>query len=170
MDLHKACVSLISMDSINKSELLQMIVSQKEEKLDLLVKAAFEAKEFSTNEESKAENKYDTRGLEASYLASGQVQRAKKLQEEIYLLKKVNLEPYPEESSIGIGALVELLVDETQKKILFVLPSGGEEVSFSGLKVQSVTIESPIGKKIHNQSLGHDFEINGKLYEVIGLQ
>ncbi len=155
------------MTRFDKSEILDKVLQVVEGNLGVLVDSAIAAKEFSTNEESKAENKYDTRGLEASYLASGQAQRAQKLQEQIYLLKKVNLQSYSKEASVGIGSVIELHVNESLKKHLFVLPSGGVEVHFGDIMIQTITIESPIGMNIHQQVVGHEFELNGKIYEVV---
>lgn len=149
----------------DKEKVLNLVLKELRQNLEVLVKSAFEAKEFSTNEESKAENKYDTRGLEASYLASGQAQRAQKLKEQIYLIEKVELQRLS--GKAGIGSIVEVLIEESQKKYLFLLPSGGVEVDYHGEKIQTITIESPIGNNLHENESGHEFEINGKLYEVV---
>lgn len=157
------------MTPIDKTHLFNQVLQILEDKLKLLVDAAFEAKEASTNEEAKAENKYDTRGLEASYLASGQARRAKELQEQIYLLNKVQIKDFSESEKVGISAIVTILVDEEQKKLLFVLPSGGVDVVIDGRKFQTITIDSPIGQNIHEQEVGHEFELNGKVFEIIGV-
>ena len=57
---------------MNKRLLLKEIVTSLEETLALLEKAARASHAEATHESSKAENKYDTRGLEAAYLAGGQ--------------------------------------------------------------------------------------------------
>lgn len=56
---------------MDKRALIKKIVAQLEAELALLTKAARSAHAEATHESSKAENKYDTRGLEASYLARG---------------------------------------------------------------------------------------------------
>ena len=157
------------MTRIDKEVILQQVVESLEANLKVLVAAAFEAKEISTNEESKAENKYDTRGLEASYLASGQAMRAQKLQEQIYILKKVKLTDFNDKTPVGIGALVELSVDESESKLLFILPIGGVEVSVDKKKLQTITIESPLGQNMHSQVVGYEFQLNGKEYELTGV-
>jgi transcription elongation GreA/GreB family factor len=157
------------MSQWNKKDLLEQVIKTQEEQLEILVKAAFEAKEFSTSEESKAENKYDTRGLEASYLASGQASRAQKLQEQIYLLKKMNLKDLSPDEAIGMGALVEILVDDRVTKHLFVLPAGGVEIHAGGKSIQTITVESPIGRELLGQRVGQDFEINQKVYEIVSV-
>ena len=158
------------MTPIDKQQGLTRVLQSLKEQLDLLVKSAFEAKEFSTNEESKAENKYDTRGLEASYLASGQSQRAQKLKEHIFLLEKMEVKKFTKDDTIGMSAIVQLLVGDTSQRTLFLLPVGGVEIELDGNKIQSITIESPIGMNLIDQKVGHEFEINNKFYQVLGVQ
>ena len=56
---------------VNKSLLRDAILAQLRAKLALQTRAAWLARDEATNEESRAENKYDTRGQEAAYLAEG---------------------------------------------------------------------------------------------------
>ena len=51
--------------------------------------------EAATNEESKAENKYDTRGLEASYMAQAQSLRVSELKKDHYNLLRMALPENP---------------------------------------------------------------------------
>ena len=55
---------------MNKAILIQHIVEKLTVDISLYLKAASAARAEATHEQSKAENKYDTRGLEASYLAT----------------------------------------------------------------------------------------------------
>jgi hypothetical protein len=50
---------------MNKAQLVKQIVNRLSENLGLLEKAARASHAEATHESSKAENKYDTRGLEA---------------------------------------------------------------------------------------------------------
>lgn len=149
-----------------KQSLFELVIKTLEENLKVLVESAFEAKEASTNEESKAENKYDTRGLEASYLASGQAKRAQKLQEQIYLLNKVELKEYGEEVPVGISSVIRVVVDGEKEMDLFLIPAGGVEVDFKSKRYKTITIESPLGSQLMGQTVGHDFLLNNKEYEI----
>ncbi len=60
---------------MDKVTLLAQIVATLEHDVDVLRRAAQTAYETATAEENIAENKYDTLGLEASYLATGQARR-----------------------------------------------------------------------------------------------
>ena len=61
---------------MNKSALIKKIVEHLSAELALYHKAARATHAEATHEQSKPENKYDTRGLEASYLARGQSRQA----------------------------------------------------------------------------------------------
>ena len=69
-----------------------------------------------------------------------------------------------------MGAIVEVLVDDSQSRLFFLLPVGGVEVTTAIGKVQSITIESPVGAHLLGQKVGYDFDINGKTYEIQGTQ
>ena len=75
---------------MNKQVLLHLIVAQLKESRDALVRAANAAHEEATHEESTAENKYDTRGLEASYLAEAQSRRVAEVDKTIHLFDMIS--------------------------------------------------------------------------------
>ena len=60
------------MPTLNKAQLLHQVIAHLETALSQAQQAAQTAYEAATDEENIAENKYDTLGLEASYLATGQ--------------------------------------------------------------------------------------------------
>ena len=65
---------------MNKTALLNQIISTLESARDKASAAAAEAKETATDKENIAENKHDTLGLEAAYLAHGQSNRVMELE------------------------------------------------------------------------------------------
>ena len=70
---------------MNKAQLIRQIVASLTESLGVLEKAARASHAEATHESSKAESKYDTRGLEAAYLAGGQARQAKEILDSIKL-------------------------------------------------------------------------------------
>ena len=54
------------MAKINKVQLIEMLTAQAEKELAIAKDSAKETYEAVTNEESKPENEYDTRAIEAS--------------------------------------------------------------------------------------------------------
>src|SRR6478609_2923426 len=61
---------------MTKRELIDRIIAHLEAELAFITRAAIATHAEATDEENKAEDKYDTRGLEASYLAHGQSKAA----------------------------------------------------------------------------------------------
>src|SRR5690349_11771048 len=68
-----SCQGLIR---VNKQKVVLAIIEKLRGDLALYHKAAGAARAEATHEQSRAEHKYDTRGLEASYLARGQSRHA----------------------------------------------------------------------------------------------
>src|SRR6187551_713712 len=86
--------------------------------------AAKSNRDFATDQEFKAESKYDTRALEASYLASAEAKRVEELKLEVQILEEVDTEASKKLGEISIGALVELL-HQDQKRLYFLIPTAG---------------------------------------------
>jgi transcription elongation GreA/GreB family factor len=154
------------MDSIDKNKILQVLISVLEQQLQTAIAAADSAKEASTNSESKAENKYDTRGLEASYLASGQSKRAAELEKKIFLLKKSQVMTFATGSAIADTALVKVLINDEQEKVFFIVPCGGISIEIDGSFIHTLSIESPLGQNLWGMCEGEEFNFNGKNYEI----
>src|SRR5687767_13028441 len=93
---------------MDKPLLRQAIVSRLTDELDTLTRAALMARDEATNEESKAEGKYDTRGQEAAYLAEGQARLALELQETIAAYQMLTLPEFSARDAIDLGAIVTL--------------------------------------------------------------
>jgi transcription elongation GreA/GreB family factor len=153
---------------MDKKKILDTLLNDLKSNLDALVDAALIAKEAATGEESKAENKYDTRGLEASYLAGAQAKRAEELRVAIFKLQKINLRSFSQDDAVGITAIVTVIVDGATKKDFFVLPSvGGHKVVAEGRTFHVITPESPVGSLFVGKKI-KDFlqvEINKKVFE-----
>src|SRR5580692_10516712 len=93
---------------MNKRAIIKKIVARLTGELEVYFRAAHASRTDATHEQSKAESKYDTRGLEASYLARGQSKQAAELEAAIADFSKLNARPFAAGDPIGIGALVEL--------------------------------------------------------------
>lgn len=93
---------------MNKAAVLRKIVERLTSDLELYLKAARAAHFEATHEQSKAENKYDTRGLEASYLARGQSRQAAELELAVQQFQRLSSSSWPDGQPADIGALVEL--------------------------------------------------------------
>ncbi|NQZ01391.1 MAG: GreA/GreB family elongation factor [Bdellovibrionales bacterium] len=137
-----------------------------------ITEAAFAARDAAISEEAKAENKYDTRGLEASYLAGAQAKRASELRETISKLRKNKVRLYGEDEPIQGLALVTVESEDGESKRFFIVPAeGGAKINVGSEVFFLVTPESPIGQSLWNLKCGDEFEftLKGKkqFYEVL---
>ena len=144
---------------MNKSALLKKIVETLRDELALYHKAALAAHAEATHEQSKAENKYDTRGLEASYLARGQSRQAAEIAQSIEQFEQLSAKAFTREDSIDLGALVELK-GKKERSIYFVGPrAGGTEVVHEKKEVLVITPQSPLGQEIMGRKEGDRLKV-----------
>tara|TARA_B100001248_G_scaffold262427_1_gene258353 strand:+ start:8329 stop:8811 length:483 start_codon:yes stop_codon:yes gene_type:complete len=144
------------MQKSDKKEILKSFIKDLEDSYELLAKLAHEAKEHATDEDSAAENKYDTRGLESSYLAGAQSLRAKEFQEAIYYYKRINTELASK--SIVVGSLVHVKIDDKDKFFFIVPVKGGLTISFNDIEIQSLSSSSPLGSRLLGKQSEDVFE------------
>ena len=139
---------------MNKCAIIQKIVSRLTEELQVYFRAAQFSRAEATHESSKAENKYDTRGLEASYLARGQSRQAAEIQSAIAEFEKLPVKKFGSDEPIGLGALVEL-EHGGEKSFYFIGPrAGGTEVVHEKREILVITPQSPLGEQLMGKKQG----------------
>ncbi|MBO9665347.1 MAG: GreA/GreB family elongation factor [Bdellovibrio sp.] len=133
---------------MDKRKLIEHFRIELEKDLEILTASAKATMDSVAHEESKPENEYDTRGLEASYLARGQAKRIGEIKELLVVLKHANVKDFGPDDKISGTALVE--VEHNGKvSFLFVMThGGGVTVTFEGKKIQIVTPSSPLGEAL----------------------
>ena len=142
-----------------KKEILDELIRRSREELMGLEASAKSNRDFATDQEFKAESKYDTRALEASYLASAEAKRVEELKLEIQILEEVDVDASKKLGEISIGALVELLHQE-QKRLYFLIPTaGGTIIKVKDEAVLVVSVFSPIGDALMGLKAGDEFEV-----------
>lgn len=142
---------------MKKSDVLQILIESMEMELRKSVAASRDAAEYATNEEARAESKWDTQGLEASYLAAGQAGQARQLAEGIDLLRASRSRLLVAQTEVTLGALVRCdLGGEAER--FFLAPAGGGHVfEVDGETVTVVTLQSPIVAKLLGKRAGEGF-------------
>lgn len=140
---------------MNKSHLVESLKSDLRQRYDRAVAALAGAHEAATGADTKAENKYDTRGLEASYLAAGQADQAEELLRGITSIEAFKFKDFDMDETIGTGALVEA---EREDELLYYLlaPAGGGMVitADSGESVTVLGPASPLAAKLNGKTTG----------------
>jgi hypothetical protein len=150
---------------MNKALLLEQVIATLNENLSVLQKAARASHIEATHESSKAENKYDTRGLEAAYLAGGQARQAKEILDSIKLYQSLPLRDFGPDDPIDLTAVVELDADHLQSMYFIGPKSGGLEVGYEGREIVVVTPQSPLGQNLIGKMVGHRWaaELGGSI-------
>src|SRR5712671_6648359 len=124
---------------MKKAYLVKLIIASLTESLSIFEKAARASHAEATHEESKAEDKYDTRGLEAAYLAGGQARQAAEIEKSIAQYESLALAKFGAKDPIDLTALVEM-ESEGERIFYFLGPaSGGLEFTHDSKQVLVIT-------------------------------
>jgi len=145
---------------MNKFNILNSIISTVSASFEGAVTAADEARATATNKENVAENKYDTLGLEAAYLAHGQSKRGLQLEQDLaaFVSLKENL---TEHNEARLGSLVEVEQPDGEVRYLFIGPGcGGLKIDDEGEIVTVITPASPLGSALLNAAAGDEVSLD----------
>ncbi len=145
----------VSFPSVVKKELLvAQVIAHLDAELDRYAKAARVAHSEATDEQSRAENKYDTRGLEASYLAHGQSRQVVETEQAREQFLALLVREFRADEPIAIGAFVQLET-EGERLWYFLGPAaGGTEVTCEDQEVLVITPQSPLGRLLMGRRCG----------------
>ena len=145
---------------MDKRVLIKKILAQLTEELAVYFRAAHAAHAEATHEQNKAENKYDTRGLEASYLARGQSRQALETKAAIAAFEKLTPRKFDADEPIELGALVEV-EQRSERKLYFIGPkAGGTEVVHENREILVITPQSPLGEQLLGKKSGDRLQLN----------
>jgi transcription elongation GreA/GreB family factor len=151
---------------MDKSLIFKTLIDELTLNLQAALTAAQNTYEIATNEDNKAENKYDTRGLEASYLAGAQAERVRDLKETLTVISNLQFKNFKQEDKIALTALVELQTDENTNWVLVLPKGGGQKVVIQKKTIKVITPESPLGQLLIGKKNGDEFTLNAKEYSI----
>ena len=153
---------------MDKLLLQQQVLARLAEDLLQVEQAARAAHETATHEENIAENKYDTLGLEAAYLATGQARRAEAIRQAIAQWRQFRPRPYDASKGIQLGALVCLVDAGNKPHQRFLGPDGGSMKLVCGSElVQVISSKAPLGKAMLGKFEGDEVSIQVQQFEVL---
>lgn len=155
-----------------KPAVVAAVIAKLSEELNHQRLSAKAAQDAATGEESKPENQYDTRALEASYLADAQSQRVNALERAVKALQEMpSLGKF---SAVNTGSLVEVSVDGLQKWFFLLPAAAGMVVEVAGHKISVLGHESPVGRALMGKAPGDSAEVTvpggKKEYEIVSLE
>ncbi len=143
----------------DKRDILAQIIIQLQRDLLILEQAVKLARDTATHADCLGSSKYETMGLEASYLAQGQGIRLLQVERGLAYFKALSLNPSTD--VIGLSSLLQLQDEQGQEQLLWLAAEAG------GLKLQCgddwltvITPKAPLGAALMGKVAQDDFEIS----------
>lgn len=155
----QAAVGFRRGSDMNKRALIRKIVARLTEELEVYFRAARASRTEATHEQSKAENKYDTHGLEASYLARGQSRQAVEIQGAITAFEKLDARNFGNGEPVDVGAFVEVEANGELAAYFIGPRAGGTEVRHDKREVLVITPQSPLGQQLMGRRQGETLKL-----------
>jgi hypothetical protein len=132
---------------MDKFALRQQVLERLADDLTQAEQAVRVAHEAATHEDNIAENKYDTLGLEAAYLATGQARRVEAIRQAMAKWRQFHPSPCDASKGIQLGAVVCLVDSDDKRQQLFLGPDGGQHEVGQRRSVRSGhQLRSPLGQ------------------------
>ena len=141
-----------------KSRIIRDICALLESQLTVMQPAAKEAHQNATGAETRSEGKYDTRAIEASYLAGAQSVQAERIATTINTLRGFHPSPCKEQEPVRSGTLVET---EHRGQIVFYLlapAGGGYTVEHEGFDCTVLAPDSSLYQNLLGTHVGDVFD------------
>ncbi len=140
----------------DKEKIFQLILNQLESEYKQVEKIANDSKKDATDSDTKQESKYDTRRIEASYLAGAQLKRLKELEIDFKILKSFKLESFKINYEVNIGALISL-----NSKLYFISPlNKGLNIKYKETQINVISRSAPISNECIGLTKGDIFEVD----------
>jgi transcription elongation GreA/GreB family factor len=150
-----------------KTELISLL----DKELKELEEIANSVKEQALDSEMEQEDKWDTRRIEASYLAGAQAKRVEEVKRDLNLIK--NLEMIASNEVVSVSNLVEVDQDGTKLQYFMSPTFSNHTVEIEGEKYNCLSIHSPLGKELIGYELGDIVELEApsgiQEYEILSI-
>jgi transcription elongation GreA/GreB family factor len=145
---------------ISKAKIIQEIIRQLGAELETLAGASAKMHADASDESNKAEDQYDTRGLETAYIASSQARQATATEEALAAYQALTPVKFTAQSPVALTAIVEL--DNRGERLWYFIgpKAGGIEVG----NLMVITPESPIGQELIGKHVGDKFTFRNQTF------
>lgn len=143
-----------------KQQLQDILIKRLEQEIDRQLEIVRQSQSAVTQGDVKQESKYDTRAIEAGYLAGAQAVRLDELKRDLNNLKQLFMVQAPSLEQAASGALIRLENSDQTEEMVFLVPCrGGDPIVVDGQTVQIISTLSAMGKEMIGLSKGDSFEI-----------
>ena len=137
-------MQLSILSRVTKADAIEELKKQLQASIAVLKSALADSEESATGDETKSEGKYDTRAVEAAYLAQAQDEQLALAEEGLASFERFTPPSYDISDEIGPGALVE---SDDEGEICFYLlapAGGGLTMDFLGCELTVITPKSEL--------------------------
>jgi len=147
------------MENIDKQLILNAMIARLKTDVLILEQAVQVARDTATHADCLGSSKYETMGLEASYLAQGQGTRLLDVERALeYFLR---LHVIPSVPAIGLSSLIALDDEAGHQQLLWLATeAGGLKVQHDGLSITVITPQSPLGHALMGKAIHDEIEIS----------
>lgn len=154
---------------MEKLKVIETIIGYLEKAVVQATRTQRETFEAATDDDAYSDGKYDTRSLEASYLAGGQAQLVKELSEALqgFRLMKANFFIQASSVQAGLGSLVHIKLDAKEFWYLLGPGAGGTEVEIGNQTVTVLTLHSPLGASVSGKTSGETVQLTIGLAKIL---
>lgn len=156
----------------DKHDILTHMIDQLQTDLLMLEQAVALARDTATHADCLGSSKYETMGLEASYLAQGQGMRLLQVERSLAYFKTIRLtEPA---KRVALSSLLQLEDEHGEQMFLWLAAeAGGLKVQCGDYLVTVITPKAPLGTALMGKVAQDDFEISiagvKRSYEIIAV-
>jgi len=143
----------------DKAAILALITERLRADLQAAEQAVAIARDTATHPDALGSSKYETMGLEASYLAQGQGVRLLEVERALACFTRLEL---PEASpTIAISSLIGLSDENGNTQMLWLASdAGGLKLQYQDMDITVITLRSPMGRALLGKTAGDVLEIN----------
>lgn len=141
---------------MEKSKVVEDLIRQLREQYERALGALRDATDGATGDDTRAESKYDTRGLESSYLAVGQTEQADRLASELAAVEGFDFAT--QTRAIESGALVTAELDGQSVHYLLAPGGGGITIELDGEMVTVIGTTAPLRDQLLGKGVGDSLD------------
>ncbi|MBC7537742.1 MAG: GreA/GreB family elongation factor [Bacteriovorax sp.] len=141
---------------IDKKIILEKLIENLRKELSEVESAAKSTRDLVTSDDLKSEGKYDTRAIEASYLASAQLKRVDEIKTDIQMLEETEL---VSANKLQMGSLALIEHKGNERYYFLTSTSGGTMLTVDGNTILVISVFSPLGNEALGLKAGESFEV-----------
>ena len=139
---------------MNKLEIIDAIRDALNKDFHSFRRASQQTRSSGSDDESKADGKYDTQSTETNYLADGQARQAQEVVHAAAAFDAMLQRNFDRKDPIDVGALIELNINQHPQWFFLGPAYGGLEIYIDDRKITVITPKSAIGKKLIGLQVG----------------